>query len=85
MTKKQQIITALRAFVAQRNGMDWRNYGDVTSYRAEALAGIERDVKRLQDALDVEAALLKDRQRIIDLYEGQGDRKSTRLNSSHRT
>ncbi|MDI9330907.1 MAG: phage tail tape measure C-terminal domain-containing protein [Alphaproteobacteria bacterium] len=40
--------------------------------RAEALAGIERDVKRLQDALDVEAALLKDRQRIIDLYEGQG-------------
>ena len=72
MTKKQQIITALRAFVAQRNGMDWRNYGDVTSYRAEALAGIERDVKRLQDALDVEAALLKDRQRIIDLYEGQG-------------
>ena len=37
-----------------------------------ALAGIERDVKRLQDALDVEAALLKDRQRIIDLYEGQG-------------
>ncbi len=40
--------------------------------RAEALAGIERDVKRLQDALDVESALLKDRQRIIDLYEGQG-------------
>jgi lambda family phage tail tape measure protein len=26
----------------------------------------------LQDALDVESALLKDRQRIIDLYEGQG-------------
>jgi len=40
--------------------------------RAEALSGIERDVKRLQDALDVESALLKDRQRIIDLYEGQG-------------
>ncbi len=40
--------------------------------RAEALTKIERDVKRLQDALDVETALLKDRQRIIDLYEGQG-------------
>ncbi|NBW79798.1 MAG: hypothetical protein EBR27_12425, partial [Betaproteobacteria bacterium] len=40
--------------------------------RAEALTKIERDVKRLQDALDIETALLKDRQRIIDLYEGQG-------------
>jgi D-tyrosyl-tRNA(Tyr) deacylase len=35
MNKKQAIIDALYIFVRQRSGMDWRNYGDVTSYRAE--------------------------------------------------
>lgn len=35
MDKKQQIITALYAFVAQRSGMDYSNYGDAKSYRAE--------------------------------------------------
>ena len=54
----------------QRPTLNYNTSSDAN--RAEALAGIERDVKRLQDALDVEAALLKDRQRIIDLYEGQG-------------
>ena len=54
----------------QRPTLNYNTASDAN--RAEALAGIERDVKRLQDALDVEAALLKDRQRIIDLYEGQG-------------
>ena len=54
----------------QRPALQYNTAGDAN--RAEALAGIERDVKRLQDALDVESALLKDRQRIIDLYEGQG-------------
>ena len=54
----------------QRPTLQYNTASDAN--RAEALAGIERDVKRLQDALDVESALLKDRQRIIDLYEGQG-------------
>lgn len=54
----------------QRPALQYNTASDAN--RAEALAGIERDVKRLQDALDVESALLKDRQRIIDLYEGQG-------------
>jgi len=35
MNRKQQIITAIRAFVAQRSGIEFANYGDVTSYRAE--------------------------------------------------
>ena len=50
MNKKQQIITALRAFVAQRSGMDWHNYGDVTSYRAEQ-RGIMRDGKEARELL----------------------------------
>jgi hypothetical protein len=44
MDKKQQIIAALRAFVAQRSGMEFADYGDVTSYRAEQRA-IMRDGK----------------------------------------
>ena len=50
MNKKQQIITALRAFVAQRSGMDYRNYGDVTSYRAEQRA-IMRDGKEARELI----------------------------------
>ena len=36
------------------------------------MAGIESEIKRLQGQVDVESAILKDRQRIIDLYESQG-------------
>ena len=50
MTRKQQIIATLRAFVAQRSGMDWHNYGDVTSYRAEQRA-ITRDGKEARELL----------------------------------
>ncbi len=38
MDKKQQIIAALRAFIGQRPGLEFGNYGDVTSYRAEMRA-----------------------------------------------
>ena len=38
MDKKQQIITALYAFIAQRAGLEFGNYGDVKSYRAEQRA-----------------------------------------------
>ena len=36
------------------------------------MAGIDSEIKRLQGQVDVESAILKDRQRIIDLYESQG-------------
>jgi lambda family phage tail tape measure protein len=36
------------------------------------MAGIDSQVKRLQAMVDVESGILKDRQRIIDLYESQG-------------
>lgn len=50
MTKKQQIITALRAFVAQRSGMDWHDYDDAASYRSEQ-RGIMRDGKEARELL----------------------------------
>jgi len=46
MSDKQQIITALYAWVAQRPGLEFGNYSDVKGYRAE-LRSITRD---LQDA-----------------------------------
>jgi lambda family phage tail tape measure protein len=49
------------------------NYSTATSaVTANAMAGIESDLKRLQGMVDVESGILKDRQRIIDLYESQG-------------
>ena len=49
------------------------NYSTATgSVTANAMAGIDSEVKRLQGQVDAESAILKDRQRIIDLYESQG-------------
>lgn len=39
---------------------------------AGAMAQIESDIKKLQGLTDVESGILKDRQKIIDLYESQG-------------
>lgn len=39
---KDTILSALRAWIAQRPGLEFGNYGDVSSYRAE-LRGITRD------------------------------------------
>lgn len=50
MDKKQQIITALRAFVAQRSGIEFCNYGYVASFRAEQRA-ITRDGKEARELL----------------------------------
>jgi len=41
---KQAIIEALRAFVNQRPGLEWANYGEASSYRAE-MRQIMRDRK----------------------------------------
>lgn len=38
MDKKQQIIAAMYAFIGQRAGLEFANYGDVKSYRAEQRA-----------------------------------------------
>jgi lambda family phage tail tape measure protein len=49
------------------------NYSTATTaVTANAMAGIDSQVKRLQAMVDVESGILKDRQRIVDLYESQG-------------
>ena len=49
------------------------NYSTATTaVTATAMAGIDSDLKRLQGLVDAESGILKDRQRIIDLYENQG-------------
>ena len=49
------------------------NYSSATNATtATAMASIESRVKQLQAMTDVESGLLKDRQKIIDLYESQG-------------
>lgn len=49
MDKKQQIITALYAFIAQRAGLEFGNYGDVKAYRAEqrSITKDRHDARRL--------------------------------------
>lgn len=49
------------------------NYSTATTaVAATAMAGIDSELKRLQGLVDAESGILKDRQRIIDLYENQG-------------
>jgi len=49
------------------------NYSTATTaVTATAMAGIDSELKRLQGLVDAESGILKDRQRIIDLYENQG-------------
>ena len=49
------------------------NYNTATTaVTATAMAGIDSELKRLQGLVDTESGILKDRQRIIDLYENQG-------------
>jgi lambda family phage tail tape measure protein len=53
---------------------------------AGAMAKIESEIKQLQGLTDVETGILKDRQKIIDLYESQGfisykDASEARLNA----
>jgi hypothetical protein len=48
--RKQAIVTALRAFARQRPGLEFGNYGDAHSYRAE-LRTITRDLAHVNELL----------------------------------
>jgi len=50
MDKKQQIIAALHAFISQRPGLEFGNYGEPVSYRAEVRA-IGRDLTQARQLL----------------------------------
>lgn len=47
---KQQIIEALRTFINQRPGLDYGNYGDPVSYRAE-VRSIGKDLQHARELL----------------------------------
>lgn len=48
--KKQEIIAALEAFIKQRPGLEYGNYGEPRSYRAE-LRSIGKDLKHARELL----------------------------------
>lgn len=50
-TLKANILEALRVFIRSRPGLDYANYGDAQTYRAE-LREITRDLKEAQTLLD---------------------------------
>lgn len=47
---KEQITDALRAFLRQRPGLEWANYGSTASYRAESRS-ITRDLRHAMELL----------------------------------
>ena len=54
LTKKEQVIKALRAFINQRSGIEFGNYGDVKAFRSEQRS-IHRDLLDARQLLrDVE-------------------------------
>lgn len=58
MLDKPIIVNLLRQWIAQRPGLEFGNYGDVTSYRAE-MRSIARDRKEARELL-----------RYVDLHDG---------------
>lgn len=49
-TQREQILQALSAFVRQRPGLEFGNYGDVAAYRSE-LRGITKDRHHAEELL----------------------------------
>ena len=51
---KDTIIELLSAFISQRSGMDFRNYGDIKSYRAESrrITQQGKDARELMRAVE---------------------------------
>jgi len=64
-TKRQNILSALAAFIRQRPGVEYGNYGDPKSYRAEmrSITRDRHDAERLlaavawRDSIDADALL----------------------------
>lgn len=53
-TLKPRIIEALRAWVAQRPGLEFGNYGNLTSYRSE-MRSIGKDLQHARTLIDYAA------------------------------
>ena len=70
MDKKAQVVAALRAFIGQRPGLEFGNYGDVVSYRAECrqIARDKREALELLRAVEWRESITAER--IIDAAKG---------------
>jgi len=70
MDKKTQVIAALRAFINQRPGLEFGNYGSVPAYRAELrqIARDKREALELLRAVEWRGSITTER--IIDAAKG---------------
>ena len=62
MTKKQELIESLRQFAEQRPGLEFANYADTASYRAESYRIFRQlaDAKRLLIAVEKRPSISAD-------------------------
>jgi hypothetical protein len=58
-TEKDQILTALRTFIAQRSGMNYANYGDMPAYNADrrAITQAGSDCKQLLREIELRPSI----------------------------
>lgn len=73
---KQQLLATLSAFIRQRPGLEFGNYGDASSYRSE-MRGITRDLHHAQELLA--AVAMRDGITAADLVRASDDSFSGRL------
>lgn len=74
-TKREQILSALSTWVAQRPGLEFGNYGDVTSYRSEMrrITAQRHDFNALMSAVSWRESIDADALRAAfkDAYSGR--------------
>lgn len=78
---KEQLLTALYAWIRQRPGLDYGNYGEITSYRAE-LRGIQKDLdhaRQLLRAVELSSITGEDLLKAFHAFSGRMEWKDGHL------
>ena len=72
-TTKEQLITALAQWIQQRPGLEYGNYGDPTSYRAElrGIAKDKRDAEQLLRAVELSSITAPEFLKAFDAFSGR--------------
>ena len=70
---KEQLITALAQWIKQRPGLEYGNYGDPTSYRAElrGIAKDKRDAEQLVRAVELSSITAEEFLKAFDAFSGR--------------
>ncbi len=82
MDEKAQIITALRAWIAQRPGLEYGNYGDPTAYRRE-MRSITKDrhhAEQLIRAVELSSMTAEQLKQGFSAYSGRLEWKLVQMN-----